>query len=503
VVRQLDVNDPSVPERLLASAYGVFMANQIATARFLGGAGPFLMRLIERLLTSDGLPLSHWLSREYVRGMFEAGEKLYPVVLPEAFTPTSVRFIPRAVPEAISATRRTEHEVGGAFRMDFENYTVGRLVPGRGNYQLDHAEYQEVLGAIRGRAWELGWRERQFGELDYEIASSGFGPSEKAEKTDRYGKKYGWIGYYEEAGRQEDAGRLDVEDREARRLPDVDIDPSFPLPPPPLPMRVGTWVATSPAADSEWVAKGAVDVPDRLLRPSQLGDAAGPWLLAYAYLREVNDDLRRDVFGFFHTLLVPQQFVERVLQLLATKPYLGNDFIPREPDSYYTFAGEIPWSDRFSGDTFEVDGYPLYEGTIAASKDDEIGVEIFSHGFAWESYHSVLNDVGSLSVPSASFSRRSDLRALPRSFSQAEQDGSVAAMSFRAPNGFDGHLLYLREDLVREYAADRGAAVVLAAWGERGMLWGGIANPPEWLRAHYATRANLWRRVATLEELGA
>ena len=38
-------------------------------------------------------------------------------------------------------------------------------------------------------------------------------------------------------------------------------------------------------------------------------------------------------------------------------------------------------------------------------------------------------------------------------------------MSFTAPEGFNGDLLYVREDLVKAYAADR--AVVMFGWGER------------------------------------
>ena len=44
-------------------------------------------------------------------------------------------------------------------------------------------------------------------------------------------------------------------------------------------------------------------------------------------------------------------------------------------------------------------------------------------------------------------------------------DGRHASRSFAAPDGFEGHLLFVREDLVATYAA--GRPLVQLAWGER------------------------------------
>ena len=49
--------------------------------------------------------------------------------------------------------------------------------------------------------------------------------------TERYGKKYGWIGFYTYAGMLDSDGRLPKDDE---RLSDVPIDPSFPESPPAL-----------------------------------------------------------------------------------------------------------------------------------------------------------------------------------------------------------------------------------------------------------------------------
>ena len=49
-----------------------------------------------------------------------------------------------------------------AIRMDFGNYTIGRLIPGRGNYDDNsHPEYQRVLSLIVSRMLVLGYNPRR------------------------------------------------------------------------------------------------------------------------------------------------------------------------------------------------------------------------------------------------------------------------------------------------------------------------------------------------------
>jgi hypothetical protein len=133
------------------------------------------------------------------------------------------------------------------------------------------------------------------------------------------------------------------------------------------------------------------------------------------------------------------------------------------PDDHYTFAGEIPWSEAFGRSAFE--GSAPYRVVMAAASGPDIGVEILAHTYAWESYHSLLNLAGGALVPSRSFSAAFDLRGVPQSFDQVEPHGKWAAKSYSAPTGFDGRLLYLREDLLSRYAA--GHRLVWWIWGER------------------------------------
>lgn len=64
-------------------------------------------------------------------------------------------------------------------------------------------------------------------------------------------------------------------------------------------------------------------------------------------------------------------------------------------------------------------------------------------------------------------------------------------MSFTAPPGFNGHLLYIREDIVKAYAGDR--TVVTFGWGERQINVAWPDEMPEPLLEVYRTHGNVWR----------
>ncbi len=110
--------------------------------------------------------------------------------------------------------------------MDFENYTLGRLFDDRANYDMDHAGHQAAVAHVRGVVWTLGWRTATFDTTDKRIAEDGYRHDRSDQAlVERYGKKYGWIGFYAYAGLLEDSGQFP---RGEREFSDVDIDPSFP-----------------------------------------------------------------------------------------------------------------------------------------------------------------------------------------------------------------------------------------------------------------------------------
>ena len=205
----------------------------------------------------------------------------------------------------------------------------------------------------------------------------------------------------------------------------------------------------------------------------------------------------RGVFGFLRALLVDARNAATLIEALSRKEYPGNDWLPRVPETYYTFAGEIPWSPEFARDVEEDEG-TLYREKIETTSGAPIEVEILAHDFGWESYHSALNQAGGAYVPSWSFSHAFDLRGTPQSFDQVQPNGAKATISLTAPAGFTGHLLYLREDLVKEYLGSR--KLVWFIWGERN-VYSHIHSPPPWLVRAHQQHAIIWRRLVRGEDL--
>ncbi|NOI97837.1 hypothetical protein [Vibrio sp. T3Y01] len=109
-------------------------------------------------------------------------------------------------------------------KMDFENYTIGRLVKDRSNYDYEHEAYAKIRNQILWKVYDLGWSEDKFGNLDNQISSNGYHSRHETSKVERYGKKYSWIAYYQMAGKL-----LDSEQLEFRGGRFIDgIDPFFP-----------------------------------------------------------------------------------------------------------------------------------------------------------------------------------------------------------------------------------------------------------------------------------
>jgi hypothetical protein len=237
-----------------------------------------------------------------------------------------------------------------------------------------------------------------------------------------------------------------------------------------------------------------VAIPNELFYRAEIGHSVGPWVAVDGYLTADEQTPGRHVFGFLKALLVRPQDVDLVKTALTSAEHPSLWSTPRPPEDYYTFAGEIPWSPQFGAGS-ESDAYRDNVGERGVSG---VSVEILSHHYSWESYHSALNKAGGVTVPSRTFSEHFDLRGLPQSFDQVLPAGTVVAKSLAAPSGFGGYLLYLREDLLHRFAA--GRRLVWFIWGERSIRPLGH-EPPEWLVKILRSGENVWRQVRGAEEL--
>ena len=500
----LNTNDPYVPERMLAASYGVVMSAPGGGHSFGGKLTSFLDGLWAGFCGDRATsPTDHWLVREYVEGIVEVTRRYYPAALGD--WAGSAKFTPPVRPADMPAD--DPRAVANPNLIDgyyFENYTVARLVPGRFSRQDDKSGYQEVFSWIRGRVWDIGWRPELFGSIDRIIGQSRYDKRNQPDRTEAYAKKYGWIAFYETAGRLQAEGRLTV-DSEDGRLSDVDIDPSFPAVPLAVDLALPEWLPSEPRESQTWISRGRVGVPDNLLRTESLQGHDGPWVVLSGYLSKEAIETRREVFGFLRGVLVRRADEQRLRKALQEKDYPGNLWIREPPQAHYLFAGEMPWSERVRQGRCVSDLQDLYSGVVRVANGQDIAVEIPVHTYSWESYHSSVNQAGDKSVPAMTFANAFDLRAVPASLDWCDAEGKRASMTLSAPSDFNrGYLLYIREDLVRAYCDINEYALVWIVWGEREVrLAERSVEIPEWLREVYANRSHIWSRVTTLNEIAA
>ena len=491
-VDSLAVNDAYVGERMLAATYGVVMSHQQADADFGIHLAPFLDRLASALIDSSATaPTNHYLARLYVRGIIAFVEKFYASALPERLRSRTWAFAMSQPIESIGKGDSRADEVGRTLYMDFENYTLGRLFQGRSNYDMNHQGHQAAVAHVCGVVWSLGWRATTFEALDRAIAEFAFRSEGRGHRprAERYGKKYGWIGFFTHAGLLEAQGLFPSG---SRPFSDVDIDPSFPEQPPvdgklAVPL---VWLSPSIESHERWVRKGHTSVPRTLLVRQEIGEHDGPWVAVHGFVKAEDRVLGREAWAFISALVTPKQSAPRLVAALniGQRPWVARDV----PSDHYTFAAEIPWHPRFAAETLAEAGPEYAYREKIRVGTGKVEVEVLAHEYAWESYHSELNRAGSALVPSRCFSDRFGLRSAPQSFDQFLADGTRATVTLRGVDGLDGSVLYVRQDLLRKYVGER--AVVWFAFGER-ELRPYPPSPPQWLMDAQRQQANAWREV--------
>ena len=474
----LAFNDPYVPERMLAGAYGACLrrwALETGKSPFAEALADLAGRLLELLLRPNA-PHATWhaLTRGYAIGILQGLLQLRPraltrsdrdlLVLGPGHAPSPFR--------PVSRIRKADVEdPEHAIHMDFGNYTIGRLVDGRGNYDFTHPEYASVRRQIADRMRRLGYSTERFNELDRSIVRQ-MEYRRDGHEVDRYGKKYSWIAFFEMYGLRAGMGKIDDHPIRDPRPSDSDIDPSFPIAIPEWSPPRRNIFETSPAVLEDWLAKGETPDYQGLLRISEVDGHAGDWLLLDASLHEGVQD-GRELRGWVTSVFAPKRSVARLRAEVEAGRDLGDNGFPNLGADYYTFHGEVPWSLAYGSDVRRKDGRPRRLGDRAFSYFDRgwkpgIPVEDSCRRWAWESYHSQMNQVGSLVFPAPPIAVDLKLRVVGGSSDMIDENGKLATVYREAPGpGYGCHFLYMRRDLVEHYAQSRGLQLVQAVAGER------------------------------------
>ncbi|MEO3862085.1 hypothetical protein [Acrocarpospora sp. B8E8] len=492
--RMLDVDDPYVVERVIGAAFGAASAHQMPDP-----GGPFehaltgwLIELRNHFLQGGSTPTPHELLRSYVRATFELAGTLHPGAVPDGVDPFALTFA--ALPPAPMMTDDDQNakECDSTFGMDFENYVIGSAIEGRGNYDFNHTEYRRARGEVMARVWELGWRAALLGDIDRAIAEAvgRFGRERVA--VERYGKKYGWIAYYELIGRLADAGQSPDWWLGGGRNVTPDIDPTFPEEPPTASVPLPEWAPWGPTDDEAWLRAGTVKVPAELWSPEEIHGVSGGWLLVEGFLRHGRDG--RMVFGFFRTLLLEPEDADPVLELVNGLEYPGNHFFPELPTLRGVFAGEAPWSPRFET---PLDGADTHSRPALRQnwRDAGIGLDQVAVELSAGEDGKLTGPQRSYAVPSFDFATQFRLRQLPGTLDLVDLNSVRASATFRADKPWGGQLLFIRRDLIVDFAGHR--RIMQVAWGEREVTVDWHLVPP-WVQAAREAYGHIWREIRTL-----
>ena len=495
--RMLDVDDPYVVERIVGAAFGAASTHQMPDpgGPFEHALAAWLIELNDHFLAGGSTPTSHELLRSYIRATFELAGTLHPGAVPGGIDPFALTFAAMALAPVMADDDMNAEESNSTFGMDFENYVIGSAIDGRQNYDFDHAAFRRARGEVMARVWELGWREVLLGDVDRAITEAASRFERMRAKVERYGKKYGWIAYYELIGRLTDVGHNRDRWVGGGRNVTPDIDPTFPDEPPVAPVQLPEWAPASPTDDEAWLRTGAVEVSTELWSPEEIYGVTGGWLLVEGFLEHRRDG--RKVFGFFRTLLLEPGDVDLALETVDGREYPGNDFFPELPTMRGVFAGETPWSPRFEV-RFE-DGYDSYSRSALRRDWHDEGIALGQVAVELSTGEGGSRTVleRSYDVPSFEFAARFGLRQLPGTLDLVGFDGVRASATFRAEGPWRGHLLFLRRDLVVDFAGDR--RIMQVAWGEREVTveWSSV---PPWVRAVHQTYEHIWRHIRVLDE---
>lgn len=541
----LDFNDPYLPERVLAAAYGTALS--LADSRSAASFRPLLGELAQKLYRQMFMPRArhpthHTLMRDYALGIIEVAQGAGCVKLPKP----AVRYLRRPFPNTPSSFASdgtpddgVKDAIGHAIQMDFGNYTIGRLIPNRANYDETKPDYVRVRAKIERRMFDLGYREERFKHVESEIGRNSWNAREE-QKIDRYGKKYSWIAYFEMWG-ERDAHRKLPDWRQDSRTSDCGVDPTFPKAPPdwtpPLPDLFGPPAVTT----EDWVAGGFTPKWHSLLVVPEINGHQGEWVLVEGFVQGADSSHDREFFAFLRGVFVTKKDVDTLRSKFLSIDYPGNREIPEGAEEYYLFAGEpghrrnfarhlLKRNDQYRRQTAEA--FDEYERDYSAGMkrslaikiasmsgattgDEEasifefdvpttrhipgVRVELPSIRFAWESYHSAQNTFSGFHIPAPSLIQHLGLSCSSREIDFVDASGHPATLYRQAGEGYFGDkhkLLYVRADLLRRYLKATRQVLVWCNWGERDWLKkmeGHDLLPNEGRRRVFQTHAHIHR----------
>lgn len=541
-IKSLEINDPYVPERMLAASYGVGMSlsaqlpnNPLFTSGILL---KFAGHIYEAMFKDSAKHYTtHHLMRDFASRIIELAQYQNPNFFSDSdikrtLPPFSAdkaqnwgeryleddagisnrigkasksilgRKLHRKLNDLLpkkwkdeAMDKRISLRKQSPFLMDFENYTIGGLVPERGNYDYDHKEYQKVRAQLQWRVEQLGWSHEKFEKVEEAIRNwQGYERrSNEKLKTDRYGKKYSWIAYYEMYGLLKDRGILDEYDW--WRADTQNIDPSFSEPIPSQTLIKKNFLGDDKTATPDWIKDG--DLPDieLYLQLQKVGTEEGPWVALDGHVNQENKDLKRDTFLFVRSFLVSTKEKDEILDFLSKQDMSGG-WLPNKLDFSQTFFAEVPWSSAFPEISTCDLSFVTGENVVTRERPkveivrNEQTISIITHD-EMEKYEEVEREyktfkaimpvcslrqdvtdgeVGNASSLTKTLTADLELIGQPQSFDLYTKCGKKANhyVSHKGKGYKDRHsMYYLKKDLLDNFMEKNQMSLIWIVWGER------------------------------------
>ncbi|WP_421779611.1 NACHT domain-containing protein [Kiloniella litopenaei] len=541
-IKSFKINDPYIPERMLAASYGVGMSlsaqlpnNPSFTSgtllKFAGSVFDIMFKDTAKYYTT------HYFMRDFASKIIELAQYHNPNFFSDSdikrtVPPFSVdiaknweeryfleeagisnhianvfnfilgkklhRKLDELLPEKWkdkAMSKRISLRKQSPFLMDFENYTIGRLVPDRRNYDYDHKEYQKVRAQLQWRVEQLGWSHEKFGKIEEAIQNwQGFErrTSEKL-KTDRYGKKYSWIAYYEMYGLLKDKGIIDEYDW--RRLDTQNVDPSFSEPLLPQTLIKTNFLGDDKTTTPTWIKDD--DLPDMepYLKLQKIGSKKGPWIALDGYINQENKDLKRETSLLIRSFIVPTKEKDEILNFL-NKQDISGGWLPEKFNFPQTFFAEIPWSSAFPcNSTYDL-SFVIKETIITRQRPkveivrNDQSISFITHD-EMEEYEDVErkyktfkvimpvcnleqnvtdNEVGHVSSLTKKLTANMELIGQPQSFDLHTKNGKTASQYIvhNEKEYKNNHsVYYLREDVLDSFMKKNEMSLIWVILGEK------------------------------------
>ena len=476
VVTSLDFNDPYIPERMLAAAYGTTLSlvDSDAASKFRPLLGDLAENLYRKMFGPGSCNATHHtLMRDYALGIIEIAQRASCVELSTTahrdlaapFPNTPSTFESDGTPEST-----VKDAIGHAIQMDFGNYTIGRLIPNRANYDEKNPDYVLARAKIERRMFNLGYREERFEVADTAIGRVSWNAPEE-EKIDRYGKKYSWIAYFEMWGEREAEKKLPYV---GERTSDCGVDPSFPKPPPRWTPPIPDLFGDLNIATEAWVEDGFTPSWHPLLVVPKINRHQGEWVLLEGSIRGTDENHDRELSAYLRGVFIARREVCSFRTKFLAMKHRGRDRIPEGATEIYLYAGEAGSRRNYARHLYQQNGRyyrqleNVFDGGFPA-----IRLELPFISFGWESYHSSHNDFSGFDLPSPSLIQRLGLASKNREIDFYDSMGKPGTLYREAGDGWKGDrhsLLYIRADLLQRYLVDARQVLVWCNWGRRDWL---------------------------------